>query len=142
LITVYDKSARNYISQQIPIIDIAPIKKAMWLPEWKFYKNNSNPAGNITVDTIRSLNILCWMDNSGVQYSANDNGDFATFDSIRAQFVTHCVKNRNADDNSTIKVIQELVKAGRAGLLGDLVGTFGGEITSTLIRTAASFIPI
>jgi hypothetical protein len=141
LVTVYTKVIRNYLSQQVPITDIAPIKKAMWIPEWKLYQNNNNPAGSITVDTIRSTNLLPWNDVSGVNFSASSNGDYTNMEEIRKMFVTHCVKNRSAEDNSTVKTIQALSQAGKAGLLGDLVGTFGGEVANTLFKTAASFIP-
>jgi hypothetical protein len=141
-ITVYEKVVTHYLSQQVPIIDIVGIKKAFWIPEWKYFVQNSNPVGNVAVDTIRSLNLMVWVDFAGQRYNTSTDGDYMPMEELRTMFTANCIKNRNADNDTFVKQILALTEAGRAGLLGDLVSTFGGELVSGAIRTAASFISL
>jgi len=140
-IVVYDKEVVARITQQIPLLALAPIKKAFITPEYVQYTNLATGLGSVSIPQLRTVLGEMWIEYEGQRFSASKDGTYNSMVDLRAQWVNNCVKNRTSGNNETISQMLALSNAGKAGIFGTLVGTFGGDLARGAVNLLASAIP-
>jgi hypothetical protein len=136
------KKLINIMSQQRPFRDILRIKKGFVTPEYRYFESQDG-VGSVSSETMRILNRELWLEEDTQFFAGSEtNGTLQGFDALREQFVSLCVKQRTADNDTVITQMEKLAAAGAAGILGSLVGVYGGEMAKTAVTALSTLIPL
>jgi hypothetical protein len=138
-IALEEKRIRAYLSQQVPVSGVTAIQKSFWNPEF-LEIINQQATGNVTIDTLRSLNLEMWQEMFGQNFSSGGNENLPMVE-MRKACVDNCAKAYNADNSTVVKSMLRLAETGRAGILGDLAKQFAAPLLMAGTSALTSMIP-